>query len=757
MPKYYFKRSSRIQVIVNVINEKMVTLELLSQKLLDYFDTIEENNKISLHNQKKLFIEKWNANLFLHKSSGMTNKTIKLCSLYEKPNFLFNNKKATNLDVVFLEFLENNKKRLITILGNPGLGKSSLMCYFAQKYESFSNFVFIKMHELEPARANNSLLDAITDFLECKNRDLKNKVLFLDGYDELRVDNRHYELCLQLASEIYSISGLKVIISSRLNYIDLDKKKFKSDFAMADTIELIPFNKTQMFKFIQKYNSLVGNKLNTRLFKQFQNISTGKEIFGIPFFLYLICSLDIDINNIQNIFNIYDKVFAFNGGIYDKIYDANSGHYLTRNPENKKELLSISQLFAFEMFKGNSIEISMKIVDYIVRTNYPRRENDFAIGNYYNIETNRLMFVHKTFYEYFLCKYILENIKKIFSGSFDNTQILKMLWNLFHENYIYTRLENLLELALKRDDIFCNTKIINCFRESCQYILEKFVFISSECNNFEIGYCELQNFLSSICKIFKLVLGTGWIRYVRLKNTYWGILLKSKGYVRIDLEYINLKNTDISGSVLRGNLMHSTLISCNMCRIDICGCNAEYSKWIDTDIKLAYAVKAKLNDLVFEKVAFDLSNLNKSELCNAKVSNASFNLIDGNRIRFSNSVLSNVEFKGAKLNYADFQDAGLENIKFSDAILENGNFYNATLNNVDFSNANLSHADFRGAIFTKIVIKDTKMDGAIFDESGIKWLINAGIKINKQILIETDMNNCLMTYRAYKEQLNQFN
>lgn len=45
------------------------------------------------------------------------------------------------------------------------------------------------MFELELDKANESLLYTILDFLECKKRDLQDTVLFLDGYDELRVDN----------------------------------------------------------------------------------------------------------------------------------------------------------------------------------------------------------------------------------------------------------------------------------------------------------------------------------------------------------------------------------------------------------------------------------------------------------------------------------------------------------------------------------------------------------------------------------------
>jgi hypothetical protein len=297
-------------------------MEVTATYFEQYNEHVQQKVVRFIHNQKDLFISKWNEELFLHKGTG-----IKLFSLYEMPNFQINGQKGSNIDKVLDKFLSNSDKNIMIVLGNPGLGKSSLMSYWANKYQKEDNYIFIKMFELEPDKAHESLLSAVIDFLECKKRNLHDTVLFLDGYDELRVDNRHYELCLKLISEIYSIPGLKVVMSSRLNYIDLDKNKFEEDFHSADTIVLMPLIKTQMIEYIKKYDRAVGSSDKEKII-QFTKISTEKEIFGIPFILYLVCALNLNIENIQNIFDLYEKVFAFNDGLYDKIYDKNAGHYL---------------------------------------------------------------------------------------------------------------------------------------------------------------------------------------------------------------------------------------------------------------------------------------------------------------------------------------------------------------------------------------------------------------------------------------------
>ena len=159
------------------------------------------------------------------------------------------------------------------------------------------------MHDLEPRIAKDSLIDAVLDFLECKRRDLENAVIFLDGYDELRVDSKHYELCLDFVIELKQIRA-KVIISSRLNYIDLNKNEFNRDFSNSIVVELQPFNKQQMFEYIEKFGYYSQASID-KVMKSFHSKATEVEVYGIPFILYLICSLDIDINQMTDIQSIY--------------------------------------------------------------------------------------------------------------------------------------------------------------------------------------------------------------------------------------------------------------------------------------------------------------------------------------------------------------------------------------------------------------------------------------------------------------------
>lgn len=365
-------------------------------------DNFEYRKNQFKYNQKDQFIEKWETSLFLH-------KYIRLCDIYTQLNYSCKQYKTNKIENLLLNYLSDEKRQMLFLFGNPGLGKSSLMSYFAKMFKNEENYIFIKMHDLEPRIAKDSLLDAVIDFLECKRRDLENTTIFLDGYDELRVDSKHYDLCLDFIAELKQIRA-KAIISSRLNYIDLNKSDFNRDFSDAVVVELQPFNKQQMFEYIEKFEYISKSPIK-KVKESFSNKTTEVEVYGIPFILYLICSLNIDINQMTDIQSIYDKVFAFDGGLYDKIYDEDAGHYLTQNPQCKRELLKISMELAYKMFTSNELFVGKEIVDKEIISKYPQRKNTYALGNYYYIENDKVYFVHKTFQEYFACRYLVSSLK----------------------------------------------------------------------------------------------------------------------------------------------------------------------------------------------------------------------------------------------------------------------------------------------------------------------------------------------------------
>ena len=662
--------------IINDIHFLLIVLLINSnesrQDIIDIKESGVElcNNKQNpfKYNQKNQFIDKWKKNLFLHEH-------IMLCDIYTHPNFNCNQYKADKIEKLLLNYLADNSRYVLFLFGNPGLGKSSLMSYVANMFVDMDDYLFIRMHDLDPRIAKSSLIDAIIDFLECKRRDLANTVIFLDGYDELRVDSKHYDLCLDFIAELKQIKS-KAIISSRLNYIDLNKSDFKRDFSNAVVVELQPFNKQQMFEYIERFAYFSKEPIDI-VKERFNRKTTEIGVYGIPFILYLICSLKIDINEMTDMQSIYDKVFSFDGGLYDKIYDEESGHYLTQNPQCKKDLLQISMEIAYRMFKTDKLFVEIESLDQEIISKYPQRKNTYAIGNYYNIENDRLYFVHKTFQEYFTCRFLLDTLEKLLrdylSNQFILDEVAKQVFDMLYcENYLFKRIEHIfynmfLNSHLKVDKEFKEVFIKLAPRLYDLYI-RNIYFDTGTKNNI----LKSQNYLSSIHKIinfFEIDTFTG------VEQNDVSYILRNKFYVIMNIFGLILDNIDLSGAYLRGTFNNCNFKDVNFCRCDLHNSIINSSSMCNCKLDMIYGRNTSYNNV----------KLFNYKLAHSNMTYVKFNQIDFEEsvireVNFSNSVFNQIIFKNTRFVECDFSY-----VKFND-IKGNIMFYECTFLNSKFVN-----------------------------------------------------------------------
>lgn len=663
---------------------------------------INSNTKIANKSCKNEFISKWDNNLFLHRK---LEDSIKLSELYMKPNFIYNySKQSKNIDQVFRIFLENND-RLMLVLGNAGTGKSSLMCYLANRYSMIDNFCFIKMSELDPVKAHDSLMDSITHYLDCHRKDLKNCVLFLDGYDELRVDNQHYDLCLKLLAEVNGISNLKVVISSRLNYIDLNKNKFKEDFENTLTIILRPFNKQQIKTYVKKYYGL-QNKDPQAMINAFENKHTDIEIFGIPLIIYMICALNIDISELNSSFSVYERVFSFNNGLYDKIYD-DTGHTLTSNPAIKQELLDISELFAYTLFKNNTLKLNLKDFSKHVLTNYEDRLLDYTIGNYYDIDDSDIAFVHKSFQEYFLCRYIVKRLASSITEIPDPNNLSDTFRELFFcTNYIQKKYEANLKFLIEKNAILNNSNTFAFLKKNgIKMICLIFEDINYSCSSITSLYKCYQSLISSVFRILYILVKENWDQNV-IENNCIPLLLRCRGYVYLNLNGLSFKSVDISGAYMRGDISDCTFINSNISRIDLRDALAKRIALRDVSANLIYAEACDFSESCFEEVRFNLSEISSAAFINCR--------------------FMRVDFYASELIETSFYNAHLDGVNFASANMKNSLFVNSTVRNCVFKTANMVSANFSGS-----EIEDADFTGAHLDDAQFVNLKNiSGIKLS---------------------------
>lgn len=684
-------------VLLIVSNENRQDIIDIKEAKVDNYKTKHNSFK---YNQKNQFIEKWENSLFLHKH-------IKLCDIYTQPNFSCKQYKTNEIEKLILNYLADSNKHVLFLFGNPGLGKSSLMSCFANMFKGIENYIFIKMHDLEPRIAKNSLIDAVLDFLECKRRDLENAVIFLDGYDELRVDSKHYELCLEFVTELKQIRA-KVIISSRLNYIDLNKNEFNRDFSDSLVVELQPFNKQQMFEYIKKFEYISQTSID-KVKKSFNSKATEIEVYGIPFILYLICSLDIDINQMTDIQSIYDKVFAFDGGLYDKIYDEEAGHYLTQNPQCKRDLLNISMELAFKMFSTDKLFIENEIVDKEIISKYPQRKNTYALGNYYYIENNKLYFVHKTFQEYFACRYLLSELEQLLTKCI-NSQIkieeaAKCFFKIFYcDNYLFKRIENIFFNMFQNSKLRKEEQYKTIFCKFVPYLYDLYI------NNMYTDVIPKNNILKSqncLSSLHKIINFFGLHTFGELNQYKISLILRNKQYVIMSINNLILNNSDLSGAYLRGAFNQCKFYDVNFCRCDLHSSFINNTEITNCKLSMIYGENAYFNDT--KLYGFKLSH---SNMTNTKFNDTFFDESTIRDVDFSCSAFNQCTFKNTRFMNCDFSYARFNNIEgnimFYECIFEESRFADI-MENLYFNDCDgdyeilQSKNDVTGRYFNKIV------------------------------------------------------
>ena len=190
----------------------------------------------------------------------------------------------------------------------------------------------------------------------------------------------------------------------------------------------------------------------------------NKKVFGIPLILYMVLALDISIERNTSLVDIYDKIFAVDGGgIYDRCINDLSYGKEHRINEVKQQIHQVSQRIAFWIFESNSgkaviprIEFR-KICDIVMKEAEEKAEDiqsDVLIGSYFEpikyyegIGTDELQFVHRSIYEYFVSIYFFESMRNLTSKE----ELARELGVLLKYGYLSEQM--LVFLKYKFDDI----------------------------------------------------------------------------------------------------------------------------------------------------------------------------------------------------------------------------------------------------------------------------------------------------------------
>lgn len=632
--------------IVSNIGTVLDGVEEVNNKLDEFVgfasnrDASEMANAIlKFDDDKQYYIDgKWNARLFLH--IGENDKPLTLENTFIVPDYKCEGKDCYDLKDRLDEFINYGKGTMI-IFGVPGMGKTSITAYLANKYEDTNDVIVLRLKKLSDSiDKEGEIVDSICKELgNCTPFDLRNRVLILDGYDELNYKGDKQKLIKSFISRVDNIIGLKVMVTSRMNYIDIGRLrdlKVQTIFLKSYSAEKIRFF----------YYNILDKSLDEKI--EIQN----EDVMGIPVILYMALTVGIDITDKLSKCEIYERVFSLEKGIYNRFRGINKEgyemgtHMLQIEKENYYKIL---QLLAFVIFETNGMSVEedkyIEIVNSVLTLEKGGELTekkvifDFPIKDLYET-SGGIEFVHKSIYEYFVAEYIYQELKQAYL-TLDEIGLIKKLSDILKNSILSDEIKDCLQYKFLNNDVFVN--------ESSYYI-NAFEYMLSNGMIYATGAC-LKNGMECEQKVFfnMLELLHFWTyeKKIRIKNMN-NFCFYLKHFAN---NGINLSEFDLSeGNLEFANLPNAKLIRANLTGAKLAGANLE---------------GANLEGAILENASFFMANLTRSNLNTSFIKNTSFCMAS-----LINAVINNAHFGSAILNGTIFSKRNVKNIERYQTILK---------------------------------------------------------------------------------------
>ena len=589
-----------------------------AQRKLDYLVEKADNRETNFYsetcveNRAEEYAKKWDKNVFLNdfnKRDKNAGVNVKLKDIYledQLPHYTWTtgDKPLIDLKELLREYtVDNDGKNMLLIFGHPGIGKSTLITWilanFIEKRDDFLVYQFAS--DLKYVNwQEKDILNQILRMLHLKYNELENKVLILDGFDEIHAGNDREKILNQLNQELAEISILKhfsMIITCRQNYVS-EIKKIECDY-----IVLQAWDKKQIKRFCDIYGKVSKNITpQTNIDKLLNN----KEVFGIPLILYMVLALNIKIEKSESLVDVYDQIFSIDGSsIYDRCiknarYDR--AHRISED-KIKQAIHQISQRIAFWIFENNSEKAFISQEDYETICDSVMNQmsdadkdikRDFLIGNYFKIVkhcegmgTQELHFIHRSIYEYFVVVYFFESLQ----NQTTKEEVAGKLGELLKKGHLS---QQILEFIKYKFDKIKQYSLSDVTKETFQIMLRDGMTYYMK--------GKYKNIIDREMNIF-----ANMLEVVHLWNFQLGKLYNLVCYLRYNcMEKLNLRSTDLNGANLIGanlggaklngaKLNGANLIGADLIRVDLIGANLSEANLIGANLSGANLSEANLS------------------------------------------------------------------------------------------------------------------------------------------------------------------
>lgn len=657
-------------------------LDYLSNNITEKNNNFQENDNLQgskikqkVKSRTQGYADKWNANMFLNdfdKRDENAGVNVKLRDVYldeHLPHYIWcnNENERSDLKDLLSEYIyEKKENKMLLILGQPGIGKSTLITWiianFINELDNILVYQFasdLKNIDWQYVSENYNVIDDILMKLNLSYNDLQGKTLIFDGFDEVSISNSRKRILDCLYEDwIYDkrISNFSLIITCRVNYVE------EVEWVKCKYIILQPWNERQIKSFCDIFQAKTKNSVSNITIKK---LIENREILGIPLILYMTLALDISVEKEGSIVDIYDKIFSLDGGIYDRCINNKNFSEKHRIGKMKEQIHQISREIAIWMFENNPDEAYIpqkeyqKICNHIMK-DYVYEKEDFKIGNYFKtvkhcegMETEELYFVHRSIYEYFVAETIFNSIENSLLELTDKSKkkLAGNMSNYLKKGHISHTIGEFLSIKLFKvynslsiqkqkifyqwwEDIVCQLLDVGMFFYSKKSIHDYKNIINKEITCF-----------LNLIEILRLVLPTSNKKYIMqsvnrqqlYKYIKFCVLEYASSMKNIDCRKMCLMRIELAGE----NLTNANFQEANLFAAYFSNSNLMYSTFNKADLR-----KADLREVDLRKANLEGADLRGTKLIGT--------IMDGVRLEGSVWFMRDVKKSLSQLKEAEF-------------------------------------------------------------------------------------------------------
>lgn len=410
-PEFTIDMTISTQVAVSNLRREVEVAQSMMPSLTPNPPYVQNTPDIS--DRTSEYTERWSEPLFLNDPKKYRDiKPVCAKDVYIPQHYLFGNEPKPSDEKKHPLMEELAKCGGHLVLGDPGIGKSTLISWYLNKSCDSRTMRVYRLTDFGQIATGKQPGIFLLEKMGMEVDQLTDTVLFLDGLDECGIPPQDRVRFLQeLYNNWRSLEKRNVswIVTCRMNYIS--EKQIQN--LKIPRITLLPLEAGQdgqIQQFINQFENILGqsipDKKRAALLSK-KNVGKLGSPFGIPLILYMAVASDITVTESSTLVDIYDQLFP---ALYQRSssYDNHEQEIVYHVHE---EIHQMSRDVALWMLlhSNESASIPEDVYEKIERafSSAIASEHIHQIGSYFralrhtkgNLE---LCFIHRTMYEYFV-------------------------------------------------------------------------------------------------------------------------------------------------------------------------------------------------------------------------------------------------------------------------------------------------------------------------------------------------------------------